>query len=524
MPSKIALSISALAIAIGMVNAAPHFEYKSYNGGHNVVSNNENKLIDLSELGLDVDLLKRTNYAVCKKYVSSYNGGHNVYIANENKLVDLSDATVDISLLTTDGRKQKTWRKVPRHCLEYIKSYNGGHNVVVSNENKLVDLSNLGLGLDLLKRHSSDVEYYNAGHNVELDKENKLVDASDLLVDVDILRRKAPTFSSYNGGHNVELTNENKLLDLSGLLANVDILKKRTNADYSYYNGGHNVESTNENKLIDLSDFFASIDILKKRTNTEYSYYNGGHNVESTNENKLIDLSDLTALVNVLSKRSLKGYGSKIHARDISETLYRRTNNDEDCTCVKKPKPTPPKQNPTQPPRGNNGGSNGGNNGGNNGGSNGGNNGGNGDSCSADKPAPPTGNKPTPPPTTDNKPTPPTDNKPTPPTDNKPTPPAKVTCGTNEVYINEGHNVVSRNENKLLDLSDITINIDILGDLFGGEKKKQQSVPANSVCTAKSGCCVAKSVYYYNGGHNVESTNENKGLDLSGLNLGLNIL
>ena len=86
-----------------------------------------------------------------------------------------------------------------------------------------------------------------------------------------------------------------------------------------------------------------------------------------------------------------------------------------------------------------------------------------------------------------------------------------------------GHNVVSKNSNKLLDLSNLNINIGILDGLLGGGKK-DATVPANSVCTAKEGCCVAKSVYYYNGGHNVESTNENKGIDLSGLNLGLNIL
>ncbi|KAJ1023122.1 hypothetical protein NDA16_003275 [Ustilago loliicola] len=270
-------------------------------------------------------------------------------------------------------------------------------------------------------------------------------------------------------------------LSISALAVAIGMVNAAPHFEYKSYNGGHNVASSSENKLIDVSDLTALVNVLSKRHDPSVEYYNGGHNVESTNENKLIDLSDLTALVNVLSKRSLKGYGSKIHARDISETLYRRTNDDEDCTCVKKPKPTPPKQNPTQPPRGNNGG-----------------NGGNGGDCSADKPTPP-------------------------PTDNKPSPSPKVTCGTNEVYIDEGHNVVSHNENKLLDLSNIKINIDILGDLLGG-KKEQKAVTADSVCTAKSGCCVAKSVYYYNGGHNIESSNENKGLDLSGLNLGLNIL
>ncbi|SNX85818.1 related to repellent protein 1 precursor [Melanopsichium pennsylvanicum] len=591
MPSKIALSISVLTAALGMVNAAPHYEFKSHNGGHNVQSTSENKLIDLSKLGLNVDLLKRTDYSVCKKYISSYNGGHNVYSVNENKLIDLSDATIDISLLSNDGRKQKTWSKAPRYCLEYIQSYNGGHNVVVDNENKLIDLSGLNLDLDILKRNGPEFEYYNGGHNVESTNENKLIDVSDLLANVDILKRKAPSFSSYNGGHNVESDNDNKLLDLSNLLANVDVLKKRTNAEYSYYNGGHNVESTTENKLIDLSDLLANVDILKKRNAPEFSYYNGGHNVasssenklidvsdltalvnvlskrhapeveyyngghnvESTSESKLIDLSDLTALVNVLSKRSLKGYGSKIRARDISESLYRRTNDDEDCTCVKKPKPQAPKQTSTQPPRGNNGGN----------GGNGGNSGNSGDcdatptstykpqpphthkanpTTSTDKPQPPHTHKANPTTSTD-KTQPPHTHKanPTTSTDkpsllpttttlpttsassDKPSPSAKATCGSEEVYVDEGHNVVSKSSNKLVDLSNINIQISILDGLLGSEKK-DKTVSADSVCTSKQGCCVSKSVYYYNGGHNVESTNENKGIDLSGLDLGLNIL
>ncbi|GAK68095.1 uncharacterized protein PAN0_038c6328, partial [Moesziomyces antarcticus] len=190
MPSKIALSISVLTAALGMVNAAPHYgaEYSYYNGGHNVESTNENKLVDASDLGLNIDILKRTDYSACKKYISSYNGGHNVYSVNENKLIDLSDATVNLSLLSSNGRKQKTWKNAPAYCLEYIKSYNGGHNVIVKNENKLVDLSGLLANIGILsKRNAPEFSYYDAGHNVVSDNENKLIDASDLLADVDIL-------------------------------------------------------------------------------------------------------------------------------------------------------------------------------------------------------------------------------------------------------------------------------------------------------------------------------------------------
>ncbi len=49
-------------------------------------------------------------------------------------------------------------------------------------------------------------------------------------------------------------------------------------------------------------------------------------------------------------------------------------------------------------------------------------------------------------------------------------------------------------------------------------------MPATSTCSCSKGCCVPKSVYYYDGGHNVNSSNSNKGIDLSGLNLGLDIL
>ncbi|CDR88734.1 repellent protein 1 precursor [Sporisorium scitamineum] len=489
MPSKIALSISVLTAALGMVSAVPHYEYSSYNGGHNVESINENKLIDLSDLGLGIDILKRTDYSACKKYVYSYNGGHNVYSVNENKLVDASDATVDISVLSLDGRKKKTWHKAPRYCLEYIKSYNGGHNVVVNNENKGVDLSGLLANIDVLKRNAPEFSY---------------------------------EFSSYNGGHNFESTNENKLIDLSDLLADVSILKKRHYPEVSYYNGGHNVESTSESKLIDVSDLTALVNVLSKRHGPTVESYNGGHNVESTSENKLIDLSDLTALVSVLSKRSLKGYGSQIHARDITEDLYRRTNDDEDCTCTKKSKPTPPKQTTTTPPKDTSNG---------------------GGDCSSDDtpaPAPSASHKPKPKHHHHSKPsstwtapststwTPPakdTPTKTTPTTTATPTTtPTKPTCTDSEVYVDQGHNVVSKSENKLLDLSNITIQIGLLDGLFGGDKKTTKTVPADSTCTAKEGCCVAKSVYYYNGGHNTQVTNDNKGIDLSGLNLGLNIL
>ncbi len=151
MQTKIALSIGMLAAAIGMVDAAPHNQFK------------------------------RTNYSACKKYVYSYDGGHNVYSVNENKLVDASDANVNLSLLSPEGHKQLTWNNVPRHCLTYIKQVNGGHNVVEDNENKGVDLSGLNLGLNILKRNAPSYSYYDGGHNVVATNENKLIDVSDLL-------------------------------------------------------------------------------------------------------------------------------------------------------------------------------------------------------------------------------------------------------------------------------------------------------------------------------------------------------
>uniref|UniRef100_V5ERN1 Uncharacterized protein n=1 Tax=Kalmanozyma brasiliensis (strain GHG001) TaxID=1365824 RepID=V5ERN1_KALBG len=341
MPSQIALSIGLLAAAIGMVNAVPHHEFK------------------------------RANYAVCRKYVASYNGGHNVYAVNENKGIDASGANIGLNLLSLDGQTHKSWDNVPRYCLKYIKQYNGGHNLVVDNQNKVIDLSNLNFGVDILKRDEDD-----GGYNTYASNRNEVIDVSDLLADVNILRRSAPSFSH-------------------------PTLGKRDDV------------ASNTNEIIDASHLSALIEALTKR-----DYDDGGNNVEAINENKVVDLSDLSALVNVLSQRSVRGYGTQLNARDIPDSNQ---------------------------------------------------------------------------------------------------------CGPDEVYVNQGHNVCVSNKNELIDLSNMTIHIGILDGLFGAKQTKKE-VSATSTCGGKKGCCVPKSAYYYNGGHNTQVTNKNAGIDASGLNVGVDIL
>lgn len=77
--------------------------------------------------------------------------------------------------------------------------------------------------------------------------------------------------------------------------------------------------------------------------------------------------------------------------------------------------------------------------------------------------------------------------------------------------------VVNENDNDLLDLKDITIDINILSSTPKKETKKADKADK---CSGDAGCCVK----IVDGGHNVKNTNDNDLVDAKGLNLSLNLL
>jgi len=167
------LSLSFVLLASSSLVAALPTRYSSYNAGHNgqfhsfstscwpiyspsllstsstVVNTNDNDLIDLKDLDIFVDVLKRSSSS-CSTFWSK-NGGHNVENYNDNdvsstaslfylqlhfsypcpplyssQLVDLKDLNIDVDILDRHYRHHN-WSKVPKKCVKSY-SYNGGHN------------------------------------------------------------------------------------------------------------------------------------------------------------------------------------------------------------------------------------------------------------------------------------------------------------------------------------------------------------------------------------------------------------
>ncbi|KAN0062081.1 hypothetical protein ACQY0O_005598 [Thecaphora frezii] len=319
-----------IALSATLASAVP-LNTQSHNAGHNVVSTNDNDLIDLSNLSLNADVLKRHSQGE----VNVHEGGHNVVSTNENKLVDLSDLSLNADVLK-------------RHSQGEVNVHEGGHNVVSTNENKLVDLSDLSLNADVLKRHSQgEVNVHEGGHNVVSTNENKLLDLSDIKVGVNVLKRgttdellkdgisrlahgdvlgkqlkendvrsnvlhqRDPSYTAvhHDGGYNVVSTNDNDLIDLSDLKLGVDVLKRESSSIADIL--GNFQEITTKPQPLQapvqaptLSDIFAFSRPAKRHNPGEVNVHEGGHNVVSTNDNDLVDLSNLSLNAEVLKRHS----------------------------------------------------------------------------------------------------------------------------------------------------------------------------------------------------------------------------
>ncbi len=119
-----------------------------------------------------VEARTRWSQSRCYSVFQSYNGGNNVKNTNINKLIDASDATIDLDVLSLGDRDRRYRRqRVPQACVQYIQSYNAGNNVENTNENKLIDLSNLNLFANILSRDAQPAartyEDTNEGNNSE---------------------------------------------------------------------------------------------------------------------------------------------------------------------------------------------------------------------------------------------------------------------------------------------------------------------------------------------------------------------
>lgn len=90
--------------------------------------------------------------------------------------------------------------------------------VVNSNDNDLVDLKNLFVGLDVLDKRttSSCSSYWSGGHDVSNTNDEDLIDLKNLNIGISVLSHKGKKFhkvpkkcvKSYNAGHNISNVND----------------------------------------------------------------------------------------------------------------------------------------------------------------------------------------------------------------------------------------------------------------------------------------------------------------------------
>ena len=321
--------------------------------------------------------------------------------------------------------------------------------------------------MDILNKRNAPSYHsksYNGGHNTVNDNKNSLVDLSGLDLVADVLdARNAPSYhsKSYDGGHNTVNDNKNSLVDLSDLDLFADILKRHFHSENSYYNGGFNTLNSNDNSLVDGKNIGVFADVLKR--NIREWGYDGGHNTVNKNENSLVDLKNL----------------------DVFADILKRDYNDQDCIC----RPKAPSNCGSTPPR-------------------------------VHTPSPPK-----------STPTWTKTRSHTHTATSKPSPPPKPSCQDSWTYVNEGHNVINTNKNTLLDLSNLDLDVDILGDVLGGSPQRK-TVKGNWKCTSKYGCCAkaptpgscSGDATFINKGHNVVNKNDNSLIDLSNLSLDIDIL
>lgn len=161
----------------------------------------------------------------------------------------------------------------------------------------------------------------------------------------------AVPFKSHNGGHNVENINDNDLVDAADAVVLADVLDKRV----SFRNGGHNVLNSIDSDVVDSKDPLALVDVLKREpsqgkvvrsfgnknavlTKRDPSrIYNAGHNIVNNEDSDLIDSKDLVAAVELL-KRANFDFTSDSWKRDFGgSNLMLRNYKNEDCVCRAKP-------------------------------------------------------------------------------------------------------------------------------------------------------------------------------------------
>lgn len=303
-----------------------------------------------------------------------------------------------------------------------------------------------------------------------------------------------------------------------------------------FYNGGYNVKNVNDNDLVDAKNLKVGVDVLKREA-TDFSLdlirrghssYNAGHNVFNYNDDDLIDAKDILAAIDIL-KRANFNYAPESWKRGIegADRLFLRGTDDDDCVCKSKPPPSNDGSCDNEP------------------------------STSAQ---PPHSFAPTPSTTSSKKhhhhqttaksskfttktkthvatPTSKTHSKThthtkthsDKTTSTKTTSTSTPTCSSGYTYYNGGSNVVNENDNDLVDLKNLTLDIDILG--LGGKKEKSTtSHDSGYKCQSKHGCCVkpgkgcASGFTYINEGHNIYNSNDNDLIDLKDLTIDLNIL
>ena len=222
--------------------------YTFVNSGTQVMNKNENKLIDLSNLDLDINILSDNDQSERKTVKGTYtcngsrgccvekapscsngytyvNSGTQIYNDNENKLIDLSNLSLDLNILSLGGASDKktekaNWKcngsrgccvkKPSSHgtCKSGFKWVNKGVSVTNINENKLLDLSNAHICIALLSADTCEdkkpkdsnwscdkdegccVKSVNKGTQVTNKNDNTAVDASGLDLGLNVLSDK----------------------------------------------------------------------------------------------------------------------------------------------------------------------------------------------------------------------------------------------------------------------------------------------------------------------------------------------